>query len=355
MALHKLGDDEWTASGVKSTFTITMPEDPASQISVSPTAICGWGWRFSCSIDPASNTTSPILMNSDSDIIPWRRVTVFFHPDLIRQADYGRITFLTHVKNLLPLDNEIFYKSLTCLSLDMTGQFLSWRVGGSCVVRPRAMYAKMALLRGHSGDLDAYLDGISSGAGFTESARVDLDQDLFEERFTGYDYMSDSDLDSAEEEEDGVQAMNASQLAEAFGLNDLKSLALTSLRSQLSPNNIVHEAFSSFTSVYPEIQEIEVAFLILHLPDLMGDIDKILASDFRSPENIRDPKLFLTGERVPTDEAWGGFAGNIHAAWADFSGGGDTKYATLDDAVKLKRLLAAIDSSTRDGARVMLD
>ncbi|KAJ7138252.1 oxidoreductase [Mycena epipterygia] len=72
--------------------------------------------------------------------------------------------------------------------------------------------------------------------------------------------------------------------------------------------------------------------------------------------HIRDPKLFLNGERVPTDEAWGGFSGNIRAAWADFADGGkDTKYATMEDAVKLKTLLDAIDSSARDGVRVNLN
>ncbi|KAJ7107044.1 NAD-binding Rossmann fold oxidoreductase [Mycena epipterygia] len=72
--------------------------------------------------------------------------------------------------------------------------------------------------------------------------------------------------------------------------------------------------------------------------------------------HVRDPKLFLNGERVPTDEAWGGSSGNIRAAWADFADGGkDTKYATMEDAVKLKTLLDAIDSSARDGVRVTLD
>ncbi|KAJ7602064.1 hypothetical protein B0H17DRAFT_1026729 [Mycena rosella] len=420
MALHKLGDDEWTASGVKSTFTITIPEDPASRIPASLTAICGWGWRFSCSIDPASSTTSPILMTSDSSRIPWRRVTVFFHPDLICGAAYGRITFLTDVKNLLPLDNAPFFtefdlpdhranpplgiymhrsdapgpatvaisvviRSALGISLpqpldsrveealadtirgdevvDVKFYAYTQRVGGSCVVRPRAMYAKMALLRGHSGDLDAYISG---RVGFTESAAVDLDQDVFEEWFTEYDYLSDSDLDSAEEE-DGVRALDPShnapstqgtstdqpydsntvpippsrpnspflktprrmghvvsvkghayktwnallyylytnkivfrasadlgprmsrvspecsaksmyKLADVFGLDELKSLALASLRSHLSPNNIVREAFSSFTSVYPEIQHMEVEFLIRHLPALTGEIDKILKS-----------------------------------------------------------------------------
>ncbi|KAJ7740440.1 NAD-binding Rossmann fold oxidoreductase [Mycena maculata] len=72
--------------------------------------------------------------------------------------------------------------------------------------------------------------------------------------------------------------------------------------------------------------------------------------------HIRDPKLFLNGERVPTDENWGGFSGNIRAAWAEFADGGqDTKYATIEDAVKLKTLLQAIDLSARDGVRVGLN
>lgn len=72
--------------------------------------------------------------------------------------------------------------------------------------------------------------------------------------------------------------------------------------------------------------------------------------------HIRDPKLFLNGERVPTDEMWGGFSGNIRAAWAEFADGGqEAKYATIEDAVKLKTLLHAIDSSARDGMRVVLN
>ncbi|KAJ7767054.1 hypothetical protein DFH07DRAFT_335926 [Mycena maculata] len=72
------------------------------------------------------------------------------------------------------------------------------------------------------------------------------------------------------------------RLADAFGLPDLKALALESVRSQLSPENIVHEAFSSFTSLYNEIQEIEVAFLIQLLiqlvPDLTDEVEEMLKS-----------------------------------------------------------------------------
>jgi hypothetical protein len=48
--------------------------------------------------------------------------------------------------------------------------------------------------------------GVSGAAGFAESKMVDLDVDIpREERFTEYDYMSDSDLDvDSDDEEDGV-------------------------------------------------------------------------------------------------------------------------------------------------------
>ncbi|KAJ7139107.1 hypothetical protein C8R44DRAFT_763899 [Mycena epipterygia] len=419
MALRKLSDDEWTPSGVKSTFAIDIPEKPSSQVSGTLTEICGWGWRFSCSIDAASSSTSPILMNTDSSIIPWRRVTVFFHPDLIRQAAYGRITFLTQEQNLVPLDNDnVFYKefdvpdrsptnpplgvymrrsdSTGLATISISVQFAAGlgmalprpldarvqealadtlrgkevvdvkfyaytrRICGDYVARPRPMFAKVSLLRGHSDDLDSLISG---GEGFVESVMVDLDSDLQspEDEFGEYSYMSDSDLDSDEEEEDvrtdssgknaptlppsqppdfktiplppsrpsspapaprrmgrvvvvkghAYKTWNALlyylytkkivfssldrprlsapasripecspksmyKLADAYGLDDLKKLALTSLRSQLSATNIVQETFSTFTSVYPEIQDIEVQFLIEHLPNLTADIDEML-------------------------------------------------------------------------------
>jgi hypothetical protein len=110
--LQKVVDDEWTSTGVKSTFTIHIPENPSSGVSGTPTAICGWGLRFSCSVDSASTSTSPRLLRADSRFIAWRRVTVFFDPDLIRGAAYGRITFRTEAENLLPLDDEPFFTEI---------------------------------------------------------------------------------------------------------------------------------------------------------------------------------------------------------------------------------------------------
>ncbi|KAJ7088364.1 hypothetical protein B0H15DRAFT_289162 [Mycena belliarum] len=433
MALRKFSGDEWTANGVKSTLIIDMPAEPqASRGDVSTNAVvCGWGWQFFSVIGCESGSASPILLDADSSIIPWQKVTLYFDPNVIRGADFERITFRTHLENLLPI--QTYYAELSlpyngnialaaymyrndasgpakiaisvgfpstlgmalpaqldarveeALAATIRGEevvdikFWAYtrRIHGDAVTRPRAMYAKMALLRGHSDDLDAYLNGISGGAGFSESVRVDLDGDMCEEdEFGKYDYMSDSDLDSDDEEDrsrpPSVRGSNAEdrsrppsvrgsnalvfqgpkpavdichgkekkldspaviesrrtgyvvtvkghayqtwnaliyylytkkiafrslgsrpapvsrvpecsaksmyRLADAYGLNDLKSLARASLQSQLSRENIVAETFSSFTSVYPEIQDIEVDFLIRRFPDLEEEIENVLKS-----------------------------------------------------------------------------
>ncbi|KAJ7820845.1 hypothetical protein B0H14DRAFT_3735235 [Mycena olivaceomarginata] len=66
---------------------------------------------------------------------------------------------------------------------------------------PRPLFAKLSLLRGHSDDLDTYLWGISGIAGFAESRMVDLEVDNPPKEFDNYDYMSDSDLDSDDEDD----------------------------------------------------------------------------------------------------------------------------------------------------------
>ncbi|KAJ7849749.1 hypothetical protein B0H13DRAFT_2361132 [Mycena leptocephala] len=422
MALHKVFDDALTPAGVKSTFT---------------------GWCFSSLVESASTTTSPRLLDNNSRPIPWRRITVFFHPNIISQAAYGRLTFHTEVKNLLPLEDALFYKddspgpvtiaisvafpaglgiSLTrpldervetALADTIRGdevvdvKFYAYtRAGSSYVARPRPMFAKMALLRGHSDILDAYLSGIS-GQGFAESQFVDLDAHVVhEDRFTDYEYMSDSDLDTDDEEdgpisgrlslgpieagptppdsiplpstndEENLNSLLSSpstaqtfpdsipvpstliahpprrlgravtikghayktwnallyylytkkvvfralkstkkrefakarggplecspksmyKLADAFGLTELKALALASLKSQLSAKNIVREAFSSFTSVYTDVQDIETAVLIQHLPSVADEMEAMLRSicDGTRPQcfNMLDKVVF---------------------------------------------------------------
>ncbi|KAK7008050.1 hypothetical protein R3P38DRAFT_3027160 [Favolaschia claudopus] len=51
------------------------------------------------------------------------------------------------------------------------------------------------------------------------------------------------------------------RLADKLGLEELRGLALESISSRLTERNILQEVFSSFTSTYPVIQELEVRFL----------------------------------------------------------------------------------------------
>ncbi|KAF7314872.1 hypothetical protein MIND_00000900 [Mycena indigotica] len=57
------------------------------------------------------------------------------------------------------------------------------------------------------------------------------------------------------------------KLAEKHGLEDLKARALESIRSQMSVDTIVHEAFSNFTAMFDEVKAMQVGFLRKHLRD----------------------------------------------------------------------------------------
>ncbi|KAJ7679676.1 hypothetical protein B0H17DRAFT_1077702 [Mycena rosella] len=195
------------------------------------------------------------------------------------------------------------------------------RRGSERVTHPLPLFANSALLRGFSDDLDALL----TGDGFSESVVVDLDQHTPQESyFEDYGYESDSDLESEGEDsaapaakatsssdgETKAKAPEASptgpdtafttwkallyylytrrvnfrplksegphgstvnsptcspksmyRLADKLGLEDLQALALASISSRLDEHNILQEVFSSFTSVYPVIQELEVGVL----------------------------------------------------------------------------------------------
>ncbi|KAJ7160676.1 hypothetical protein C8R43DRAFT_1177098 [Mycena crocata] len=411
MALRKVGD-EWTATGVKSTFIIDIPEDPSSQVSGALTYICGWGWRFAGTVGAVSSTESPRLIDTTTgSAIPWRRVTVFFHPDLIRSVPYGRVTFVTHTENLQPVDDALFYsefdlpdnsrrpqinpslgeymrrsdatgpamitidvkfpatlgmvlpqaldRGIDALAATIRGdevvdvKFYAYtRRGDSYVAHPRPMFAKMSLLLGHSNDLDTYLRGVSGAQGFAESLLVDLDAHtqltkgvlrttgtcltaiwirmmarrkknvypsilqsprslspnpalttprrigqavvvkghafqtwnaLLHYLYTNKIVFRNLKSSGGQGGSEPLHTLQCSpksmyKLAEKFGLEDLKALALASLRSQLSSDNIVREAFSSFTSMYPEISDIEVGILINHMRNLGGDIDEMLKS-----------------------------------------------------------------------------
>ncbi|KAF7367700.1 hypothetical protein MSAN_00833800 [Mycena sanguinolenta] len=57
------------------------------------------------------------------------------------------------------------------------------------------------------------------------------------------------------------------RLADKLGLEELRALALASITSRLSEENILEEVFSFFTSMYPVIQELEVGVLTSNFSD----------------------------------------------------------------------------------------
>ncbi|RDX50130.1 hypothetical protein OH76DRAFT_1403001 [Lentinus brumalis] len=54
------------------------------------------------------------------------------------------------------------------------------------------------------------------------------------------------------------------RLAEKYDIVDLKQEALKSIQSKLSPHNILEEIFSTFTSLYPAVQAMELEYLHAH-------------------------------------------------------------------------------------------
>jgi hypothetical protein len=67
---------------------------------------------------------------------------------------------------------------------------------------------------------------------------------------------------------------------------------------------------------------------------------------------MRDPKVYLNGEPVEIEQ--GGIVANLSAGWAEFAKGESGKYATLEDAVRNRRLLDAISRSGKEGRTVDL-
>jgi hypothetical protein len=68
---------------------------------------------------------------------------------------------------------------------------------------------------------------------------------------------------------------------------------------------------------------------------------------------IHDPKVYLNGELVEID-GHGSLTGNLSVAWAEFAKGPSGTYATLEDAVRNRRLLHAIATSGKEGKTVYL-
>ncbi|KAJ6474878.1 hypothetical protein C8R45DRAFT_1010797 [Mycena sanguinolenta] len=428
MTLVKIGDDEWTRTGIKSTFRILIPDDANSAFSGGANIICGLGWRFSCFGDPESTNQAITYVGPDGGQLQgWRtlltwRISVFFDPHLIRSAEYGRLSFSIVAQHLRVLEDDnhsrvltlpcyesetqigtYFYDTVdprrmtptiaitvglpasTGLSIPrsidgrlertltdtMSGKeavdlkfYAFTRKSAGYVTHPQAIFAQSALLERYSDSLDLLI----SGEGFSESNLVDLDRHhMNEDHLDDYDYMSDSDLDTDDEGmEDNVShitglsdaseaslypprqiplplsrpetpetpkfrsetparrmgrvvilkgtafktwralvyylytsklsfssaphltesqcrtpqcsAKSMYRLADQLGLDELKAISLSSIHANLSQENIIKQVFSKFTSTYPEVQNIEVEFVLNNFSHLKGDIDSILES-----------------------------------------------------------------------------
>ncbi|KAI0331011.1 hypothetical protein GY45DRAFT_673314 [Cubamyces sp. BRFM 1775] len=55
------------------------------------------------------------------------------------------------------------------------------------------------------------------------------------------------------------------RLAERYDIPSLKELAADEIKKRLSPHNILEEIFSTFPSLYPDVQDIELEYLQAHL------------------------------------------------------------------------------------------
>ncbi|KAJ7474210.1 hypothetical protein FB451DRAFT_1248323 [Mycena latifolia] len=75
----------------------------------------------------------------------------------------------------------------------------------------------------------------------------------------------------ADTEGPACSAKSMYRLADKLGLDDLKSRALQWIRSRLSEDNILREVFSSFTSMYPNVQTLEVEYLTSNFSETVSE------------------------------------------------------------------------------------
>ncbi|KAF8884992.1 NAD-binding Rossmann fold oxidoreductase [Infundibulicybe gibba] len=71
--------------------------------------------------------------------------------------------------------------------------------------------------------------------------------------------------------------------------------------------------------------------------------------------NADSPKVYLNGELMEIPGTAEGPMGGLTSAWAEFAKGSAGQYPTLDDAVKIRRLLDAISRSAKEGRRIELE
>jgi len=69
--------------------------------------------------------------------------------------------------------------------------------------------------------------------------------------------------------------------------------------------------------------------------------------------NISDPNVYLDGELVEVQKATGP-ADILASAWTEYAKGGKGNYTSMEDAVKLHRVLDAVKRSAKEGKTIQL-
>lgn len=70
--------------------------------------------------------------------------------------------------------------------------------------------------------------------------------------------------------------------------------------------------------------------------------------------SLHEKTILLNGVEVPLEETELDKLGNTAKAWAEYAKGEEGKYTTIDDAVRLHRVLDAVLTSIEDGKKVAL-
>ena len=83
-----------------------------------------------------------------------------------------------------------------------------------------------------------------------------------------------------------------------------------------------------------------------------GEEGSIKVEGDSSSLHIQDPRLYLNGELVDVPKT--GLVGYVSAAWEEFAKGDKGTHATIEDAVKLHKLVEAVKLSAKEGKRVDL-
>ncbi|GAA5870533.1 hypothetical protein JCM16303_001513 [Sporobolomyces ruberrimus] len=89
--------------------------------------------------------------------------------------------------------------------------------------------------------------------------------------------LAHSPRDSAKGSVGPASAKALYRLADKMGLSELKQLAFDHIVSSLTPQNVVYEAFGSFSMRFEEIKRVEVAFLLQHWNEVRtsGSMSKV--------------------------------------------------------------------------------